>query len=313
MALLTRARPRAAAAPPAGRGVRTRDGWWAAFFLAPQVLCLLLFLAFPLAFALVLAFVQWDGLGPVTFVGLDNLGAQLTSPAFLDATWNTIKIALITVPVGLGLAVAIAVGLNSIRGRAAHVYRVLYFLPVVTSSVAAALMWQIILADNENGVLNTSLERWFGISGPDWLFDPQWVIVSISIVTIWSSLGLNVVIFLAGLQTIPPQLMEAARIDGAGPWRTFRSITLPMLSPTVFFSTIVAVISSLQAFDQIYVLVDPYKNEGARTIVYLVWRLGFREFQLGPSSAAALLLLVLTLLVTLVQFAAQKRLVHYDS
>lgn len=186
-------------------------------------------------------------------------------------------------------------------------------MPVVTSSVAVALMWQIILAGGDYGVLNASLERWFGITGPDWLGDPGWVIVAIAIVTIWSSLGLNVVIFLAGLQTIPPQIVEAARMDGAGSLRIFRSVTLPLLSPTIFFSTVVAVISSFQAFDQIYVLVNPKYNDGARTIVYQVYELGFQDFQFGMSSAAALILLVLTLLVTLVQFAAQKRLVHYDT
>ncbi|GII62510.1 sugar ABC transporter permease [Sphaerisporangium krabiense] len=294
----------------AGRGVRTRDGWWAGLFLAPQVAFLLVFLVVPLGYAVYLSLVQWDGFGPKTFVGLGNFTAQLTDADFLRAVWNTAKLALITVPVGLVLAVLIAAGLAGIKGSG--FYRVLYFMPVVTSSVAVALIWQVILADDDNGVLNSTLRR-LGLDGPDWLGDPGWVIVAIAIVTIWSSLGLNVVIFLAGLQTIPPQIVEAARIDGASSARIFRSITLPMLSPTIFFSTVVAVISSFQAFDQIYVLVNPAHNEGARTIVYQVYKLGFKDFQFGMSSAAALILLVLTLLVTLVQFAAQKRFVHYDS
>ncbi|WP_312888882.1 carbohydrate ABC transporter permease [Nonomuraea rhodomycinica] len=309
MAVLTRARPRA------GRrhagGVHNRDGWWAAFFLAPQVVALVVFLVFPLGFAVVLAFMRWDGLGRKEWAGLDNFAAQLSNPDFGLAVWNTVKLAVLTVPVGLGLALLIAVALNNVRGSS--FYRVLYFMPVVTSSVAVALMWQIILAGDENGVLNTSLRRWFGLNPPDWLGDTGWVIVAIAVVTIWSSLGLNVVIFLAGLQTIPPQIVEAARMDGAGSLRIFRSVTLPLLSPTIFFSTVVAVISSFQAFDQIYVLVRPEDNEGARTIVYQVYELGFKDFEFGMSSAAALILLVLTLLVTLVQFAAQKRLVHYDS
>ncbi|MEQ4724399.1 sugar ABC transporter permease [Nonomuraea sp. B19D2] len=308
MTVLTRARPRTV---HRARPVRNRDGWWAAFFLAPQVAALLVFLVFPLGFAVVLAFMRWDGLGQKEWVGFDNFAAQLSDPEFGLAVWNTVKLALLTVPFGLGLALLIAVALNNVKGGGC--YRVLYFLPVVTSSVAVALMWQIILAGNDYGVLNSSLERWFGITAPDWLGDPGWVIVAIAVVTVWSSLGLNVVIFLAGLQTIPPQIVEAARMDGAGSLRIFRSVTLPLLSPTIFFSTVVAVISSFQAFDQIYVLVDPEDNEGARTIVYQVYELGFKDFQFGMSSAAALILLVLTLLVTLVQFAAQKRLVHYDS
>ncbi|NUR83687.1 MAG: sugar ABC transporter permease [Nonomuraea sp.] len=299
------------AARPAKTKIRDRDGWWAAFFLAPQVGALVVFLVVPLGFAVVLAFMNWDGLGEKSWAGLANFADQLTDPQFGRAVWNTIKLAFLTVPVGLGLALLIAVALNNIKGS--NVYRVVYFMPVVTSSVAVALMWQVILAGDENGVLNTSLQRWFGVSGPDWLLDPGWVIVAIAVVTIWSSLGLNVVIFLAGLQTIAPQVMEAARIDGAGNFRIFRSVTLPLLSPTIFFSSVVAVISSFQAFDQIYVLVDPKDNEGARTIVYHIYDLGFTKFEFGPSSAAALILLVLTLLVTMAQFAAQKRFVHYDS
>ncbi|MBB5076605.1 carbohydrate ABC transporter permease [Nonomuraea endophytica] len=310
MATLTRPRTAPAHASPKGK-VRSRDGLWAAFFLAPQVIGLIVFLVVPLGFALVLAFMKWDGLGNQSWVGFDNFAAQLGDPEFGRAVWNTVKIALITVPIGLSLAVLIAVGLNSIKGG--NFYRVLYFMPVVTSSVAVALIWQVILANDENGVLNTSLKNWFGITAPDWLGSPQWVVVSIAVVTIWSSLGLNVVIFMAGLQTIPPQVFEAARIDGASPVQIFRRVTLPLLSPTIFFSTIVAVISSLQAFDLIYVLVDPKDNEGAQTIVFRVFELGFQKFEFGMSSAASILLLLLTLIVTLVQFAAQKRFVHYDS
>ncbi|MFI6498830.1 carbohydrate ABC transporter permease [Nonomuraea typhae] len=310
MATLTRPRT-APAHASSSKKVRNRDGLWAAFFLGPQVLGMVVFLIVPLLFAVVLAFMKWDGLGSTSWVGFDNFAAQLSSPDFGRALLNTVAIALITVPVGLTLAVLIAVALNNLKGS--NVYRVLYFMPVVTSSVAVALIWQVILANDENGVLNTTLMSWFGLSGPDWLGSPSWVIVSIAVVTIWSSLGLNVVIFMAGLQTIPPQIFEASRIDGATAFQTFRRVTLPLLSPTIFFSTVVAVISSLQAFDLIYVLVDPKDNEGARTIVYHLYDLGFKKFEFGMSSAAGVLLLLLTLIVTLVQFLAQKRFVHYDS
>ncbi|GHH67137.1 ABC transporter permease [Streptosporangium violaceochromogenes] len=310
--VVTRTRPTPTARPArAQTRVRHRDGWWAVFFLAPQVLGLLVFLVFPLGFAVVLAFMKWDGLGEKTWVGFDNFAAQLADPEFGTALWNTVKLAFLTVPVGLGLALLLAVALNQIRGKT--FYRVVYFMPVITSSVAVAVMWQLILASGDFGILNGVVRDLFGVTLPDWLDDRTWVIVAIAAVTIWSSLGLNVVIFLAGLQTIPPSLMEAARIDGAGPVRAFLSVTLPMISPTIFFSTVVAVISSLQAFDQIYVLVNPAHNDGARTIVYQVYELGFQDFEFGMSSAAALILLVLTLLVTLVQFGAQKRFVHYDS
>lgn len=291
-------------------GWRKRDKWWAAAFLGPQVGGLLVFLVFPLGFAVVLSFMQWDGLTEASWVGFDNFRAQFADPEFGHAIWNTAKLGLITVPVGLGLALLIAVALNSVRGKT--IYRVVYFLPVVTSSVAVAVMWKSILASGDYGILNNTAHDLFGVTLPDWLNSEQWVMVSVAVVTIWSSLGLNVVIFLAGLQTIPPQLMEAGRIDGASPARLFRSITLPMISPTLFFTMVVSVISSLQAFESVYILANPAHNDGARTIVYQVYDLGFKQFQFGLSSAAALILLVLTVAVTLIQFGAQKRFVHYE-
>ncbi|MFG3054011.1 carbohydrate ABC transporter permease [Kitasatospora sp. NPDC048239] len=314
MSAVTQASPRRWARPVrSGREPlwRRRDRWWAAAFLAPQLLGLLVFLVGPLGFAIVLSFMRWDGLGDATWVGLDNFRAQLTDPSFGRAVWNTVKIGLITVPGGLVLALLLALALHGVRGRTA--YRVIYFLPVVTSSVAVSVIWQMILGGGTDGILNGTVHSLFGATLPNWLADPVWVVPAIAVVTIWSSLGLNVVIFLAGLATIPPSLLEAARIDGAGPWQTLRSVILPMLSPTVFFTLVVSVISSFQAFDLIYVLVNPDHNEGAQTIVYKVYQQGFREFQFGLSSAAALLLLLLTLVVTAIQFKAQKRFVHYES
>jgi multiple sugar transport system permease protein len=289
---------------------RRRDRWWSVLFLGPQLALLTTFMLVPFGFAVVLAFMRWDGLGHTAWVGLANFRAQLSDPNFGRAVLNTLGLGVLTVPIGLALALLIAVALNNVRGRT--FYRVVYFLPVVTSSVAVAVMWQMILASGDLGILNNTVHDWFGITLPDWLNSTTWVLPAIAVVTIWSSLGLNVVIFLAGLQTIPGHLAEAARMDGAGPARVFRHITLPLLSPTIFFAVVISVISSFQAFDQIYVLVDASTNEGARTIVYQVYDLGFAKFQFGASSAAALLLLVLTLVVTLVQFAARKRFVHYS-
>ncbi|MGW4645886.1 carbohydrate ABC transporter permease [Kitasatospora sp. NPDC004289] len=290
---------------------RRRDRRWALLFLGPQLLGLLVFLVGPLGFAVVLSFLDWNGLGDASWVGFDNYGALLTDPYFGKAVWNTVKIGLITVPGGLVLALLLALALHGVRGRT--VYRVVYFLPVVTSSVAVSVLWQIILGSGTDGILNGTAHQLLGVTLPNWLEDPVWVVPAIAVVTVWSSLGLNVVIFLAGLATIPANLLEAARIDGAGPWQTLRSVTLPLLSPTVFFTVVVSVISSFQAFDLVYVLVNPDHNEGAQTIVYKVYQQGFREFHFGLSSAAALLLLVLTLLVTALQFKAQKRFVHYES
>ncbi|ALE07709.1 sugar ABC transporter permease [Arthrobacter sp. ERGS1:01] len=268
------------------------------------------FVLLPFAVGLVLAFAQWDGLTQLTWVGFANFQAQLADPVFLRSMLNTLGLALITVPVGLALSLLVAVALDRLRGRTG--YLLLYFAPVMTSSIAVSLVWQQIL--RADGPLNEAFTKVFGIPGPDWLGDPRFVLLAVSIVTIWSSMGLNVIIFLAGLQGINPNVLEAARVDGAGPLRTMMQIRLPLLSPVVFFSTVVAVISSFQTFDVVFILTKGGGPENsARTIVYQIYDEGFVHFQFGMASAASIILLVLTLVVTAVQLGLQRRFVHYES
>ncbi|HET7094243.1 MAG TPA: sugar ABC transporter permease [Thermomicrobiales bacterium] len=291
------------------RSARARtDRLWALFFIAPQVIGLVAFALVPLVFSFVLAFMQWDGLGERAWVGFANFQEQFADPEFLAALRNTLYFTVLTVPTGLALALLVALGVNRIRGK--MVYRALYFAPVVTSSVAISVVWQYLL-NGQFGVINAGL-RGFGLDPPNWLLDTRFVLPAIALVTIWWTLGLNVVIFLAGLQNVPVVLQEAARIDGANGWRVFRDVTLPLLSPTIFFSVVIAVISSFQTFDQIFVLTNGGPLDASRTLVYHIYDLAFRDFAFGKSSAAALLLFVLTLVVTLVQFWGQRRWVHYD-
>ncbi|VEP40608.1 MULTISPECIES: carbohydrate ABC transporter permease [Tessaracoccus] len=296
--------------PPARRGWRERDKYWGMAFVAPQALGMLLFTLLPFAAAFLLAFTEWNGFGMPEFIGFDNFADQLTSPLLGRAILNTMVIALVTVPIGLFLAIVAAVVLNKIRGRA--FYLVLFFAPVVTSSVAIALIWQQLL--RADGVLSGSLTRLFGIAPIDWLGDPILALLAVCLVTIWASLGLNVVIFMAGLQSISPSVMEAAAIDGAGPVARFFKIILPLLSPIVFYQSVVAFISSLQTFDLVFVLVNNAgPDNGTRTIVYHIYDLGFAKSQFGLSSAASIVLLGLTLVITAIQFGAQKKFVHYES
>ncbi len=264
----------------------------------------------PLIGGLALSFTDWDGLSQAHLVGLANFATELTDPLFLRAVLNTLGIAVITIPVGLGIAVVLAVALHELRFRS--VYLVMIVAPVVTSSVAVAMIWQQLL--RADGPISTILADVLRIAPPEWLSDPRLALVAVCAVIIWSSLGLNVLIFLAGLQSIDPTVLEAARVDGAGALASFFRIRMPLLSPTIFFSVVVAAISSLQTFDSVYILT---KNGGpdnaTRTIVLHVYDLGFHRFQFGVSSAAALLLLVLTLAVTLAQFGAQRRFVYYES
>lgn len=288
---------------------RRRDRRWGYVFVGPQLLGMTLFVVLPFAASMVLAFASWDGLGELTWVGFENFSAQLQDELLLRSIVNTLIIAFVTVPIGLGLAVVIAVALEKLKTRT--LYLVLFFAPVVTSTVAVAMIWQQMF--RVDGVLSTAISNIFGIAPPDWLGDPKLALLAVCIVTIWSSLGLNVIIFLAGLQNISPSVIEAARIDGAGAWRLLTSIRLPLLSPIVFFSSVVAFISSLQTFDTVYVLVSNAGPDNAtRTIVYHIYDLGFGKFEIGPSSAASVILLVITLVITAVQFGAQKKFVHYE-
>lgn len=288
---------------------RRRDRRWGYVFVGPQLIGMGLFVVLPFLASMVLAFASWDGLSDLEWVGFDNFADQLTDPLLGRAIVNTLLIAIITVPIGLGLAVIVAIALEKLKTRT--LYLVLFFAPVVTSTVAVAMIWQQMF--RADGVLSTAISTIFGIAPPDWLQDPKLALLAVCIVTIWSSMGLNVVIFLAGLQNISPSVIEAARIDGAGPWRLFTSIRLPLLSPIVFFSSIVAFISSLQTFDTVYVLVQNAGPDNAtRTIVFHIFDLGFTKFEFGLSSAASVILLVITLIITGIQFAAQKKFVHYE-
>lgn len=301
----------AASVPPLRKEAawRRRDRRWGYVFVAPQLLGMAVFVMLPFAASLVLAFAEWDGLSDLKWVGFANFAEQLQDPLLGRSIINTLLIAIITVPIGLTLAVMVAVALEKLKTRT--LYLILFFAPVVTSTVAVAMIWQQMF--RSDGLLSTTISKVFGVTPPDWLQDPKLALLAVCIVTIWSSMGLNVVIFLAGLQNISPSVIEAARIDGAGAWRLFTSIRLPLLSPIIFFSSVIAFISSLQTFDTVYVLVSGGGPDNAtRTIVYHIFDLGFGRFEFGLSSAASIILLVLTLIITAIQFGAQKKFVHYE-
>lgn len=288
---------------------RRKDRLWGTAFVAPQAVGMLLFTLLPFAGAFALAFTDWNGFGAPVWAGLDNFANQIIDPLLHRSVLNTLILALVTVPIGLGLSMIFAVMLNSIRRRA--VYLLLLFAPVVTSQVAIALIWQQIL--RPDGVISNFISNLFGIVPPDWLGNPYTALGAVCLVTIWASVGLNTVIFMAGLQNISPAVLEAAQIDGAGVVTRFFWIILPMVSPVIFYQSVVAFISSLQTFDLVFVLVkNAGPDNGTRTIVYHIYDVGFQKSDFGISSAASIILLALTLIITAIQFGAQKRFVHYE-
>lgn len=281
---------------------------WAWLFLTPQLVGLIIFSLIPVAIAIGLSFMSWDRFGARTFVGIQNYINQFANPDFWIATYNTLLYTLFTVPIGLSLALVLAVVLNKRTGK--NVYRLFFFMPVVTSSVSVSVMWMWIL-NGDIGILNQVLGM-IGIQGPNWLTDTRIVMLSIAMLSIWWQLGYNMVIFLAGIQNISKSYYEAAEMDGASKLQQFFKITLPMLSPTTFFLSIMAIISSFQVFDQAFVLTRGGPGKASYTLVYHIYQQAFIDFRFGSSAAGAVILFVAILVLTLIQFYAQKRWVHYE-
>jgi len=286
-----------------------RDVLWGYVFLLPQLLGLLLFSLIPLVSVFYLSMASWDGLGPITFVGFQNFIEQLQSSDLHIALLNTLYYTIIAVPGGLFFALLIALGLNNVQGKT--VYRVLYFMPFITGSVAVGVIWSFLL-NSDFGLFNSVLRSVFHASGVGWLTTTRYVIPSIALVGIWQGLGFNMIIFLAGLQGIPVSYREAARMDGANKFQLFWQVTLPMLTPTIFFTTVISILGSFQVFDLTFILTNGGPGKDSYTMVYHIYHLGFETATFGPASAAAVILFVILLVVTVVQFRLQKRWVNYD-
>ena len=278
-------------------------------FLLPSLIPLLAFVIGPMISAAWTSLHSWNLIGPMQWVGLYNYAYLLSDPATHQAFLHTVYYIVGYLPLVYVGGLALALALNSrLRGRA--VFRGVYFLPVITSWVVVALVWRWLLSPS-NGVVNTVLS-WVGIEGPGWWADPAWAMPSIILASAWKDLGFVMVILLAGLQTINPDLYEAAELDGAGWWRRLRSITLPLLSPSTFFVIVLSLINGFQVFDQVYVMTGGGPNDASRVVVQQVYDLTFRYGQAGMASALSWLLFFVILVITLIQFYGQKKWVNYE-
>lgn len=307
---------RGSAGPPAGpqRGTaslkkkRRQDSLWALAFLSPQLVGLLAFMLGPLVFAIILGFSSWDGFGSRTFIGFDNFIGVLQDPQLRQSWINTAWFTALQLP-GLMITGFLFAFMLQKAGRFKSVYRVFFFAPQVTSSIAVAAIW-LWLLNPEISPLNTFLAD-IGLPTPDWLQDPGTAIPAIAFVSIWQALGYMIVMYMAGLESVPKALLEAADIDGASEFQKLRKITLPLLSPTILFLSITSLIGSFQVFDYIFFFYDVTAPANARTIVYEIVNIAFREFKFGFASALAIYLFIVLLIVTGLQLLAQKRWVHY--
>ena len=294
----------------------TRINWfWGYFFIAPIILGILIFSIGPVLFSFFMSMTEWNGLTSPQFIGLGNFIAMTGDAQISREFINTLIYMIGTVPIGLSIAIVIAVLLNSkIHGKS--FFRVAFFLPVVTMPTAIATVWRL-LFNSQYGVVNY-LFRPFGIN-PQWLGDPKYIMSALIVVAVWGGIGYSAIILLAGLQNIPKTYYEAADIDGANPFHQFFRITVPLLSPTIFFLLITSMIGAFKAFDLIYLFSGASvvasggpTTEAVRTMVFGIYQKGFLLLRMGYAAAEAVLLFAIILIVTLIQFRLQKRFVFYD-
>jgi multiple sugar transport system permease protein len=288
---------------PAQRAFRENLIGWG--FALPFVLVFAVFMAGPIVASLVLSFTDFglaDLRNPIgtTLVGLENYAALLADPKFILALLNTAYFVVVGVPltllVGLAAALALDRGITKFR----TLFRVGYYLPVVTSIVAIAVVWRFLL-NPDQGLVNMLLGS-IGIDGPNWLADPILAMPAIIAMAVWRNLGFAMVIILAGLQTIPAQLYEAASIDGAGRWQAFRHVTLPMLRPTILFITVITTIGYLQLFEEPFVMTGGGPLDRTLSISMYMYRQGFEFFNQGYAAAIAWILFLIVAAVAFIQF-----------
>ncbi len=276
------------------------DAWWAWVFILPCLLGLVVFTYLPTAASIALSFTYWNLLGTPQWVGLDNYEAVLADPLFWKTVTNTGFFVIVSGVLEVTLGLLLAVMLNgAIRGRT--VFRTAFFLPFVTPLIGVAIVWGWIY-DPEYGLLNWIL----GLQIP-WLYDPRTAMMAIIILRVWKNVGYNMVIFLAGLQSIPVSLYESATLDGSGAWNTFWRITLPMVTPTLFFVVMVTIINAFQAFDTIYLLTQGGPEHSTEVMVYWMFKNAFMFYKVGPASAIAYILFMIILALTLVQWQLRRR------
>lgn len=281
-----------------------RDSTWAFLLLLPNMLGFLAFTLLPVAASFMLSFTSWDMLTPIRWVGLDNYIHLWRDETFIKVFWNTIYFAVVSVPTGIVLSLLLAVALDQ-NIRFKKLYRAAYFLPVVSSMVAVAVVWQFIY-NPEFGLLNYALQL-FGIKGPQWLTSTVWAMPAVIITSVWKNLGFNMLVFLAGLQGISDSYYEAADIDGARRHHKFFYITVPLLSPTTFFVTVMSFISSFQVFDSVFLMTQGGPARSTSVIVHYLYENAFKYFNMGYASAMAYLLFFMVFAITMIQFWRQKK------
>jgi len=281
-----------------------KDGTWAFLLLLPNILGFLAFTLIPVFASFALSFTAWDMLSPMQWVGLSNYTQLANDETFIKVFWNTIYFAGGSLAARIVISLFLAVALTP-NIRVKKFYRAAFFLPVVSAMVAVSVVWQFI-SNPEYGMMNLFLDK-IGIRGPDWLTSTVWAMPAVIITSVWKNLGFNMLIYLAGLQGISEDYYEAADIDGARWHQKFLFITVPLLSPTTFFVTVMSFISSFQVFDTVFLMTQGGPARSTSVIVHYLYENAFKYFSMGYASAMAYILFFMVLVITLIQFWRQQK------
>lgn len=268
--------------------------------ILPAVLGTLVFIVIPVFFSFFLSFCKWDLITPIQFAGLQNYKELLTGTQFALILKNTFVFAVSTSVVAIIIPLVLASVINS-KVRGSEFFKTAYFLPFITPMIVVAIVWEWIF-DPNNGLLNYVLKAHI-----NWLYDTHTAMIALIIVSSWKLIGYNMVILLSGFSGINQNLYEAAKIDGANPLQTFFRVTLPLLSPTIFFVLIITTISSFQVFDLIYLMTQGGPMDSTNVLVYWIYKNAFEFFNIGEASAGAYILFLIILVLTAVQWKIRKK------
>lgn len=282
---------------------------WGYMFIAPQFIGLLAFILIPALLSLYISFFEWDFIKTPKWVGFSNYKTIFSDPLTFKVLKNTALFIAGNIPLNICLALILAIVLSG-KIKGLLFYRMAFFMPTITSTVAVSMIW-LYLYNPDIGLINTVLSI-AGIHGPGWVSDTTWVIPSIIIVAVYQGVGYNIVIFMAGLKGIPESFYEAASIDGANNWTCFKKITLPMLTPTIFFIVTMMLINGFSVFNEVYMMTRGGPADASNVIVLDIYNMAFRYFKMGPAAVLSWVLFIIIFIVTLVQFKFSNRWVNYD-
>ncbi len=289
--------------------LRVREWLEGYLFAAPFLIGFTVFVAFPMLYSIYLMFQKWDLLSPPVFVGLRNIQRAFTDELALKSLYNSAFYTIFAVPVQLVISFSLAMALTQ-KLKLRSIYRAGFYLPIIIPIVATAVVWQRVFHP-DYGILNEAL-AWFGIGPKKWLLDPNLAKPAFIFMSFWM-IGRQMVIFIAGLGNIPTQLLEAAQIDGAGKLRTIFSITIPLMTPLIFYNMVIAIINSFQTFVPSLIMTDGGPQNETLFVVLNIYRNGFQFFNMGYASALAWELFIIVVGFTIVQFTISNRWVYYDS